>query len=89
MSYLSEWRMEIQAPEFHNDEERWIKNNNSDQLKKTLRFCISLTCNVSNTSGKRGLSQYGILSSLKKAEFYVNKYINEIKNREKGPVYNT
>ena len=34
MSYLSEWPMEIQAPEFHNDEERWIKNNNSDQLKK-------------------------------------------------------
>ena len=81
--------MEIQAPEFHNDEERWIKNNNSDQLKtKTLRFCMSLTCNVSNTSGKRGLSQYSILSSLKKAEFYVNKHINEIKNREKGPVYN-
>ena len=68
--------MEIQASEFHNDEEHWIKNENS------------LTCNVSNTSGKRGLSQYGILSSLKKAEFYVNKYINEIKNREKGPVYN-
>lgn len=34
MNYLSEWPMEIQAPEFHNDEERWIKNNNSDQLKK-------------------------------------------------------
>ena len=81
--------MEIQASEFHNDEERWIKNKNSDQLKKkTFRFCISLTCNVSNTSGKRGLSQYGILSSLKKAEFYANKYTNEIKNTEKGPVYN-
>lgn len=26
--------MEIQVPEFHNDEERWIKNNNSDQLNK-------------------------------------------------------
>ena len=26
--------MEIQASEFHNDEERWIKNNNSDQFKK-------------------------------------------------------
>ena len=26
--------MEIQASEFQNDEERWIKNKNSDQLKK-------------------------------------------------------
>ena len=34
MSYLSEWPVEIQAPEFHNDEERWIKNSNSDQWKK-------------------------------------------------------